>query len=242
MSEEVLKNIPDFTSWEKASYWVQAGQQMTEQFTKELVSGSEFMSLEWGEIERKREFPFGLYASESWRKFVLATFLADLASYPIPGDQVNFDRLLFVMHAFPQGFRTWWLKLPNNSWWPVGYTGWYPMLETMFELFEKSPERLKDRMVVPNIHKPKGQPYLYLFNYSVAPELKKTSLSKALMKRFAQDIAAQNAKGLACITVSDDGIRVANKFGMEFSGNLDVDGSVEGVYIKVRPNQTLVHR
>lgn len=230
--EELLKNVPDLTSWEDALLWIREGQHVAQQFTSRLVTEAEIASLEWSEIEQKREFPFGLYSSEKWRKFVLASFLADLVSYSNQIDQVNFDRLLFVMHAFPQGFRTWWIKLPNNSWCPAGYTAWYPMLETMYELFEKNPEKLKDRMIVPCTYSKDRRPYLYLFNYSVAPALKKSRLTKALMKRYVQDVSSQNAGGIACITVSEDGVRIAERFGMSCSGFLDLDGSPEGVYLK----------
>lgn len=229
--EKLLKNVPDFTSWKDARLWINQGLTNAQQMTPKLASETEFLALDLDDIEKERNFPFGLYASEKWRKFVLATFLADLVSYPTPIDQVNFDRLLYVMHAFPQGFRTWWMRLPDHSWWPAGYTGWYPMLETMYELFQKNPEKLKDRTVVPDATK-RPNPYLYLFNYSLAPQLKKTALSKALMESYVNDISKQNAKGLACITVSEDGIRVAERLGMVCKGYLHLDGSTEGVYTK----------
>lgn len=228
LHDEILEKVPDFTSWDEALLWIQKGQQAA----RELDLESEFISLEWSEIEQERAFPFGLYSSEKWRKFVLAVFLADLVSYSEPVDQVNFDRLLFIMHAFPQGFRTWWIKHQNGLWWPVGYTGWYPMLETSYELFQKNPEKLKDRMVVPNLYADGGKSYLYLFNYSVAPALKKSSLSKVVVKRFVQDISVQNARGLACVTVSEDGVRIADRLGMTCAGNFVLDGSSEGVYVK----------
>lgn len=236
---ELLSNVPDFTSWKEASDWLEEGKRVARQLVPGAILQADMASLEWDDIAQKQEAPFGLYASDKWRKFVLATFLADLVAYPKSSDQVNFERLLYVMHAFPRGFRTWWHKVPDGSWWPMGYTGWYPMLETAFQLFENNPGELKDRMVVPNTHITEQAPYLYLFNFSAAVALKKSNFTQALMQRFVEDISAQKPAGLACITVSEDGMRIANRFGMTRSGAITVDGESEGVFtFRAHPSQT----
>jgi len=239
----LLKEVPNLNCWKEAQEWIQEGQNLVAQLTSKAILEEEILSIDWSDINQQREFPFGLYHSEKWRQFVLATFLADLVSYTIPVDQVNFERLAFVMHLFPQGFRTWWIKLQNNLWWPVGYTGWYPMLENAYALFERSPEKLKDRMVIPNTHASDQPPYLYLFNYSVAPALKKSRLSKNLIKQYVHEIGNQKARGLACITVSEDGKRLADRLGMCCTGHLILDGSIEDVYTTstIHPNRKPVH-
>lgn len=231
-----LKTIPDFSCWEKARHWLQQSQEVIHNYEFNLLSPQETFFLDYVEIQEPTEPLFRLFSSQNWRKFVLSTFLADLVSYPKLVDQVDFDRLLFVMHAFPQGFRIWWRKFPNQVWLPVGYTGWYPMLETHFEIFEHHPEKLKDRMVVPYPSSLRNQPYLYLFNYSVIPCLKRSPLTKQLMEKYAQDINTQQARGLACITVSEDGTRVAHRFGMKYSGALNFNGNLERVYVKRSQN------
>jgi len=213
---QLLDYVPDFSCWEEAASWIKKGQDLV------VNKSDNIASLEWKECQEKGAFPFGLYSSKNWRKFALATFLADLVSYPTPSDQVNFDRLLFVMHAFPEGFRVWWIE-QEGIWWPVGYTGWYPMLETTFKLFEKESEKIKNRMVVPNLSTDQPKP-LYLFNFSVIPSLKKSSLSRQLMKKYVEDINAQNASGLTCITVSPEGQHVARRFGMSLTGHVDGEG------------------
>lgn len=230
--QEVLNAIPDLSCWDEALSWIHKGQQFVKQVDAEQLLDAEFFSIEWSDIQQDAKYPLGLYASENWRKFVLAVFLADLVSYTNLVDQVNLDRLLFVMHAFPQGFRTWWIKFPDQSIWPVGYTGWYPMLETHFDLFENHPGTLKDRMVVPYLY-PEGQkPFLYLFNFSAVSKLKKTELTSSLMKSFIHDIGYKDLGGMACITVSEEGTRLAGRLGMQQSGNLIVDGVPEGVFVK----------
>ena len=72
----------------------------------------------------------------------------------------------------------------------------------------------------------------YLFNFSVAPQFKKSMLSKKLMLNFIDDVNAQNAAGMACIAVSGEGVRIADRFGMSYSGDLTVDGSLESVFTK----------
>lgn len=226
---ELLENIPDFQNWQEALLWIKESQKQLRQLSLNKIMEQGVVSLEWDQREQNKMFPFGFYPSENWRKFVLAVFFADLISYERSTDQVDFERLLFVMHAFPSGFRTWWVKC--DGWLPVGYTGWYPMSEAMFELFEKHPEKLKDRMVVPNVCL-KENPYLYLFNFSIVPELKKSLLSKKLLKQFIADINTQNAAGLACIAVSDDGMRIAGGLGMSCSGQFHLYGVVEKVFVK----------
>ena len=231
---KLLNHIPDFLDFEKSQRWLVKGKKLIHKLSEKDIMEAEIMSLEWGQIEEERKQPFGLYQSKSWRQFVLCTFFADIISYSNSVDQVSFDRLLFIMHAFPQGFRCWWIKLPNGIYWPVGYTGWYPMLESTFDVFRKYPEKLKDRMVVPNMNvNLDGQnPYLYLFNFSVISEFKKSVLAKSLIKAYVKDILALAPAGLACITVSKDGIRIAERLDMSHVGDLIIDGSVENVYVK----------
>lgn len=227
MKQPCLKAVPDFLDWSKALQWVQEGQKLLKEPLH--IHENDICSLEWSDIVLPSTPVFGLYPLENWRKFVLATYFADLVSYPNPIDQVNFERLVFVMHAFPQGFRTWWIPI-SNHWWPVGYSAWYPMLETAFEVFEKHPERLKDRMVVPNPSSLQQHPFLYLFNFSATPQLKGSILTKQLMKSFVKEIENTRYAGLACIAVSSEGVRIAQRLGMNHTGN--IPGSSEGVYVK----------
>jgi len=225
---DLLKHVPDFTLWKEAQDWIELGQEKIKELTSQNVLNVPFAYFDGNQINELSQNPFGLYSSELWRKFVLAVFLADLVSYPKPSDRVNFERLLFVVHNFPQGFRTWWVQF-NDFWWPVGYTGWYPMLETTYNLFKNSPEKLKDRLVVSN-GCVDNHPYLYLFNYSVAAVFKKSDLTSQLMQKYVKDILATQPAGLACITVSEDGVRVAEQFELIYRGDLTFHGSVEGVY------------
>ena len=236
----LFETIPDFINWNVALNWIKEKQKFVSKIIPKQILEEEVFSLEWHPSWHREGTSFGLYPIEKWRKLVLAIYFADIVSYPHITDQVAFERLLFVMHAFPQGFRTWWAKLSEEVWLPVGYSGWYPMLQTAFELFKTNPEKIKDRTVVPHVSSQNQNPYLYFFNFSVAPPFKKTFLSKALMKNFVQDICSQTAAGLACITVSEDGERVARCFGMSKSGDFILSGQSEGVYIKTERESVAV--
>lgn len=236
----VLEFVPDWDQWEVALAWIREGLKkvgtLNQRQLEILLKGNQMQILEWADLQDQshstQEFQqFGLYSSKNWRKWVLSCFLADLASYSVPVDQVNFERLAFVMNLFPKGFRIFWLKM-DETWWPVGYSAWYPMFELQFEVFEKSPGRLRDRMVTPDTYSKNEHPFIYLFNYSAISAAKGTPLTKELLSRYSKDLERQNYRGLACITVSEDGRRVAQRFGMDCSGELKIRDSVEHVFAK----------
>jgi hypothetical protein len=240
-SHSLLENVPDWGSSAPAAKqledWLNRG--------KKAVLGATPESIDWGTIQ-VLEFPDGLRSTSplgcatnpTWRKWVLGLYLADLVSYALPSDQVEFNRLSYLTVAFPEGFALFWIQIAGE-YWPAGYTGWYPMSSSAFETFEKRPESLQDRTVVPKTRAPSAgsnpttasdRPFLYLFNYSVAPPFKKSRLSKTLMKHYAQNLAAQNPQGLAAITVSDEGCRVASRFGMKQTGQFKIGNEVERVF------------
>lgn len=221
--EELFSHVPDFCSWSEASNWMEEGIEKS----KNLTQPTSFTCLD-GSIFSPSDSPFGLYISAQWRKFVLTTFLADLICYERSVDQVSFDLLLFVMHRFPSGFRIWWGKT-DERWFPVGYSGWLPMLESQFDLFKNQSHKVQSRFVLPVPNKDEN-PYIYFFNYSVIPSLKKSVVSKELMCHFVKDVQNQHAKGFACIAVSDDGVKFARRFGLECSGELMIEGCTEWIF------------
>lgn len=176
--------------------------------------------------------PLGRYEDPIWRKFVLAALLADWACYTDPAERVDFSRLLFLMHTFPAGFRIWWATSSKGIRYPVGYTGWYPVSHQAFNLLTEHLSQVQTRFVAP-LSKFKAGDDIYLYNYSIIPQLKKTELSKALIKRYADDVLKLNVGRLAAIAVSSDGARIAKRFGMNKIGEITVGESVEDVYARV---------
>ena len=229
VDNSLLIPVPDWGTFDDASKWVEEGLLQISAVPRSGAAAGRFSCTQTPTPSTKVR-RFGLYQDPMWRRAVLATFLADIASYPASVDQVNFERLTFVMHAFPQGFRTFWAESDRGTWWPVGYSGWYPMLASAFRAFEKDPSALQDRMVVPAPLGTASSPYLYIFNYSVAGALRGTALSSHLVKTLAADIANVRPAGLATIAVSSDGCRVASRFGMIQTGKLTLGGVQESVF------------
>ncbi len=233
MAEFSWDAIPDWggsaQSWESASDWLIA--------SRHHILQSQAEAIDWDSVQILANpgvtggaSVFGRYSDSLWRKWVLGLFLADGVSYSLPSDQVEFDRLVYLTSVFPEGFSLAVLKIAGQ-WWPIGYTGWYPMSPGVFEMFENRPGTFQDRRVLPVPRGGVGTPLLYLFNYSVAPCLKKTRVSRVLMQRYAETIAAQTPIGLAAITVSEEGSRVARRFGMSQTGEFTIGTETERVFV-----------
>ena len=183
--------------------------------------------------------PLGPFASPRWRKLALATWVADHACYPAPADRVDLGRLLHVLQAFPQGFRLWWVRDPAAGWLPVGYSGWHPIPGALFELLCRSPAELGDRGALAPLSAldERGGSYICLFNYSIVPPLQHGPGSRRLLAALAADLARIRLRGLAALTVSPAGARVASRFGLQPVGELVVAGSRETAYaVRLEPD------
>lgn len=172
----------------------------------------------------------GRYGDPRWLSFALGAFLADLACYPEPASQVGFERLLLVMHAFPEGFRLFYVELPELGFLPVGYTGFYPISAHVFQALEQDRPPLRARLVPPlSAFEPDGS-FVYLFNYSIVAPLRGTSAAGRLVRALSSDVMAARPRGLSAITVSPDGARVASRFGMRHTGTIVQGGHEEQVF------------
>jgi len=162
--------------------------------------------------------PLGRCGDARFRALVGATFAADLACYAEPRDQVSFDRLLDAMRAFPHGFRLWGAKIAGAAWLPLGYTGVVPIAAETFERLERGTASLAGPAITALPAVEPGGSFLYLFNFSVVPGLRGTAMAARVVKGLADDVAQTPHRGLAALTVSRDGERVAERFGMEARG------------------------
>lgn len=229
--ETSLRSIPDWSDWKKFHAWLHKGIQHVQR----LQSGSAYqlIAVEGKEIAKlATNSPFGWYSESTWRRFAAATFLADLSCYQTPADRVNFERLLLVLHAFPEGFRTWGVLDEEGDWLPVGYSGFYPIAEETFAQLTQADPRLASRWILPISSLPGQDAYVYLFNYSIALPLQKSFHSKRLLSSLAADLAAFAPGGMATIAVSPDGIRVAKRFGLQPAGTLRFGNLTEQVLIQ----------
>jgi hypothetical protein len=184
-----------------------------------------FLPVELADFAPADQSAFGLYPFADLQRFILALFAADLGCYVAKVDQVNFERLVYVVHSYPQGFRLWFGRTAADGWVPVGYSGWYPISEASFELLERRPGSLRDRMIVPAVDaRPR---FAYVFNYSLTRPWRRVPFSRRLLASLDKSLPRQLLEGIATITVSGDGARVARRFGMAPSGTFVIDGSEE---------------
>lgn len=147
-------------------------------------------------------------ADPGWEAFRRAVYEADCACYP-KEYQVHWDQLGVVLRRFPRGFRLW-LGDEGRGWRPVGYSGWYPVAPDFLRLLRDYPEDAASVAAVPH----EGSGCLYLFNYSVVSALRRSLASASLMKKLAEEVENEHPTALCAATVSEDGVRVARRFGM----------------------------
>lgn len=229
---ELLVGVPDLGDVAAATAWFEAKREVLRSLAPSPEIEASFRSLAVDRIVKEPAPPLGRYGDLAWRKLVLATLLADWVCYPEPVDQVGLERLFQVMYVFPAGFRVWWVDVPGAGWLPVGYTGWYPIAELSFETLEARAAALRDRNVPALPALEAEGSFIYLFNYSVLASLRRTSCSRRLLRALADDFAAVPLRGLAAIAVSEEGARVAERFGMRPSGTVVVGGAPEQVYTR----------
>ena len=190
------------------------------------ATAATFTAIEGERESEARLGPLGRCGDARFRALVGATFVADLACYLEPGDQVSFDRLLDAMRAFPRGFRLWGARPFGAGWIPLGYTGVIPIAAATFERFERGEASLAGPAIAALPAVEPGGSFLYLFNYSVVPSLRGTAMAARVVKALAEDVRRTPHRGLAALTVSRDGERVAERFGMEARGRGGVHETV----------------
>lgn len=227
-SNRAAEELAEFSDWDALPGRI-AGviEQARGAVITDAIAGT-FAALE--DVEAGAPGPIGRYGDARWRGLVGATFAADLACYAEPSDQVSFDRLVDTMHVFPSGFRLWGARLAGagSAWVPLGYTGVIPIAEATFARFEEGAVSLTGPAIAALPAVEAGGSFLYLFNYSVVPRLRGTRMAARVVKALAEDVARTPHRGLAALTVSGDGERVAARFGMAARGR--VQGAHEAVF------------
>lgn len=144
---------------------------------------------------------------------VRAALIADWACYPDPGHRVSEPRLASVIAAYPAGFR---IEFANHRghWYPVGYTGFFPITDAQFDRLLTTPGSLRHRDAIEPAPNAAASPPLYLFNYSIIASLRGTPASGAMLAALAQAVATTAHRGLVAAVVSEAGARVARGLGM----------------------------
>jgi hypothetical protein len=149
----------------------------------------------------------------AFQRFIVAVWAVDQALYPDPVDQCDAEKIAWVAHSFPSGFRLW--SAPDGL--PVGYTAWHPIADATFRLLRDHPEALVDRgQIAPWAP---GEA-VYLFHYGLAAPLHRTPASRALLGALADDVAGRPHRAAVC--VSEAGQRVAVRFGLRDRGPVPI--------------------
>jgi hypothetical protein len=225
-----LFDIPDLSDWGDVERWVEGRLSALQRSSFSGDICSTFTDMEFGPSSTQM---LGGFSSSRWRKLVLAAFAADWACYPRRADRVVFARLAHATSTFPAGFRVWFCRLEDGCNTPVGYSGWYPIPESIFSLLRQRPETVIARGLISPLPKLDDPAYLYVFNASIVPQLRGGSLqSRLLMRRLAEDIAGIRKKGLLSVTVSEDGRRFSRRLGMTQQGSSAANGEIEDVFAR----------
>lgn len=225
--DEILNSIPDPGCWEEYARWFE----MLERTASHEVAaelGPSLVSISGGDLALAAD-PRGRFGDQRFRRFLGAVLAADWLTYTAPDDRANLLRLGFVLDRFPAGFRVWFAA-SKGGWLPVGYSAWYPIDELTYQRFKTNHPPWRDRAVVPMTDTSEGD-YLYLFNYSVLPAFRKGEGSRRLIRQLAAEVAPVGSRGMVAITVSDDGSRVATRFGLRFRHSIQVGASREEVWL-----------
>ena len=227
-----LYALPDWSDWTALSNWLANRlDALRGETARDLAHQADSVFCIAGEdvAASCASSPFGRYAASAWRSFASAIFCADLGCYDTAADQVNFERLLFVLHAYCEGFRLWALNDAHGGLLPVGYSSFYPIAEATFAQLERADPSLANRLIAPVATQPGERPFVYLFNYSIVAPLRRTTASRRLIHGMLSDLQRHAPRGLATITVSADGVRVASRCGMKQTGRVDFAGLSEAV-------------
>ena len=241
-ADVLLKDVPDLQDMKAFEQWVEV-----RLATLASASFDETALNSFTGVAFSHPWAFGNiagpYASPVWRRFAAAIFLADWACYEQPADRVDFARLLYVLGCFPTGFRVWMCRLSDGQYTPVGYTGWYPIPRTVFEVVYAAPDSITHRgFMGPLRELQPGGSYLYLFNASIIPGLQRTKQSSMLMYSYISAIAKVKTLGKASVTVSEDGARVSRVLGLAHIGKMTFEGEVEQVFAVRGENDSLVSK
>ena len=157
-----------------------------------------------------------------------ALLAADHRCYPRVVDRLSRERAELLLAATELRVRLWFDEHGE----PCGYTAIHTIAAPVLALLEQPPATAPDRgFVVPaQVGEAAG---VYLFNYSIAPELRRGAASRALLAGLADDLAAMpQSLPVAALCVSAEGVRVAERFGLRDHARIEVGGDLETVMLR----------
>jgi hypothetical protein len=158
-----------------------------------------------------------------------ALLAADHRCYPRPVDRLSRERAEQLLAAADLRVRLWFDEAGE----PCGYTAIHTIAAPVLALLEQPPETASDRGFVVPATAGEAAAGVYLFNYSIAPELRRSAASRALIAGLADDLAAMpQSLPVAALCVSAEGVRVAERFGLRDHARIEVGGDLETVMLR----------
>ncbi|MFA5040067.1 MAG: hypothetical protein WC464_00335 [Bdellovibrionales bacterium] len=234
MNLNMLDDIPDpeGLSFDKLTGWLNERIDVIRKtpFTPEIAKT--FTSVEFKDTS---DHPLGIEASSAWRRFFLATLLADWASYDKPVDRADYARLKYIMTSAYRYTRLWGCRLPDGKFTPLGYTAWYPVAKFVFEGVLNNSADVDDRGIILPLRNatPENTRYGYVFNISIAKELFNTPYSQRLGLAFKSDLENLPKLGFLAITVDpDDAQRLCSLGNFVHTGDVLIQGAREALYVR----------
>ena len=158
-----------------------------------------------------------------------ALLAADHRCYPRAVDRLSRERAELLRSSADLRVRLWFDEAGE----PCGYTAIHTIAAPVLAMLERPSATATDRGFVVPATVGEAAAGVYLFNYSIAAELRRSGASRALIAGLADDLAAM-AKGLpvAALCVSDAGIRVAERLGLRAHARIEVGGDLETVMLR----------
>ncbi|MDD3030145.1 MAG: hypothetical protein PHS57_07705 [Alphaproteobacteria bacterium] len=178
--------------------------------------------------------PFGPEASTAWRRFFLATLLADWACYETPQTRVDVARLRYILTTAYPTTRVWGMTLEDGLFTPLGYTCWYPIDPLIAEAVLKNPEAIHDRgLILPLrfVESTKAS-HAYLMNISLAPSLRNAECVRKLTHAFQKEIASAAHLTFLAITLDPHEERLCRIGGFSSAAIIEVQGDHEQLCVR----------
>ncbi len=233
MNLNMLEDIPDPESKDSNALldWINERIALTRETNLTPSITSTFAPIELKEIP---DHPFGPESSPLWRKFFLATLVADWACYEAPVDRADFARLKYIMSSAHPFTRLWACKLPDGKTLPIGYTAWYPIPNFIYEGVLNHPSEIDDRGILlpQRFANPETTRHAYIFNFSIIKDLRHTQSSSQMLEAFLSDRPFDPDVNTLMVTVSKDGQEFAKRSNFTPSGQITVQGETETLYAR----------
>ena len=177
-----LADIPDpqGMSFSQIADWLNGRMAALEAASYGTAVTDSFTAVELPEVAAD---PLGPEASADWRKFTLATLLADWACYQRPVDRIDLPRLKYILSSAHRYFRIWCCTLPDGQHTPVGYSAWYPLAKFVFDGVMAADASVDDRGAFLPLRSatPDTVSHGYVINISIVQPLRNTSCSARMI-------------------------------------------------------------